>query len=94
MAQTSPVLARRVRAALEKRGMSPRDAALQSRGHISHMTINEMTRGVVPSPRKLVAFALTIGEHPDSFLDAAGEPFRYVGELDIDRVTHSLAALA
>jgi len=86
MARYSNSLPELVRAALQRKGLSARDVARMSESKISHMTINEMMRGVVPSPRKVAVFAITIGEHPDVFLEAAGEPFRYVGELNLSSV--------
>lgn len=91
MAQYSEGLASRVRQALEERSLSTRDVAKLARGAISHMTVSEMVRGVVPSPRKIAAFAVAIGEHPDVYLEAAGEPFRYVGGLTAGSVMRGLA---
>lgn len=91
MARQSSTLASVVRKDLQEKGWSPRDVARASGDRISHMTVNEMMRGVVPSPRKLTVFALTIGEHPDRYFAAAEEPYRYTGDLDLSRVEHALA---
>ena len=83
MAAYSDQLAARVRKALDERGISPRDVAKLSGGKISHMTVSEMLRGTAPSPRKIAVFALAIGDHPDRYLEDAGEPFRDCGRMEL-----------
>lgn len=92
MALYSEKLGALVTKRVRERGIATRDIARKSEGKISHQTVNEIMRGQVFSPDKIVTLAILIGDDPDEYLAAAGKPYKYTGPRDLSRVMSSLVA--